>query len=151
MHLTYSVPPHSCSFNSECLFPSKTLVRKWHIGNVSSHGIFKPLTTLKLQFRFVPLCNNYLGQMTPQNDDAIASNSSVEKVVLHSPIIYRVLENVLFGMYEASVAADCTEAPMQLSIGGQCCPPLTYYREAIKALQCLIPKPAPPFKLPSLC
>lgn len=150
MRLTYSVPPHSCSFNIECLFPSKTSVRKWRIGNLSSHGIFKPLTTLKLHFKFVPLCSNYLGQMTPQNDDAVASNSSVEKVVLCSPITYRVLENVLFGMREASVAADCTEAPMQLSTGGQCYLPITY-REAIKALQSLIHKPAPPFKLPSLC
>lgn len=73
---------------------------------------YSNLTTLKLQFKFVPLCSKYLGQMTPQNDDAVASNSSVEKVVLCSPIIHRVLENVLFGMCEASVTVDCTEARM---------------------------------------
>lgn len=70
-----SVPLHSTSqsgcFNSECLFPFKTLLRKWHVWNLSSHGIFKPLT-LKSQLKFVCGCKGCLGQMTLQNDASVA-------------------------------------------------------------------------------
>lgn len=85
-------------------------MRKWWIRNFRSHGIFRPLTTLKLEFKFVPRYKNCLGQMTLQNDASVVPNSSVD-VVLYSPMVSSSLVNVLFGKHKALVAACCTEAP----------------------------------------
>lgn len=84
--------------------------------------------TGKSQFRLVRGCKGCLGQMTLQNDASVAQNSFVEKAVLCSAMVSRLLVNVLFGEYKALVIAGCTEVPLQLK-GQLCCHLITYYRE----------------------
>lgn len=101
--------PTSCPFIAHKLlfqqrvpfffFYFKTLVRKWCIRNLRSHSIFQPLTTLKLEFKFVPRYKNCLGQLTLQNDASVVPNSSVD-VVLYSPMVSSSLVNVLFGKHK---------------------------------------------------